>query len=211
MNSETNPPITRQEAASALDEIDRVRHRVRKTLAAGIMSSMLVLWGVLWIAGFTAEQFVPNAYRVWLALDVIGIAISLALVVRSRRSPAQGTGPGHGRIGASWLILFGYAVLWCYLLVPYGLLNGSGWAAYGPVLERKMALLWVTVCMLAYVLMGLWLDRFLLWLGAVVTLAALVGFLFVQPYFFLWVAVTGGGSLVVSGLFIRKVWGTNHA
>jgi len=173
------------------------------------MSSMLVLWGVIWIAGFTAEQFVPHAYRLWLALDVVGITISLVLGFRSGKGPAQG--PGPGRIGASWLILFGYAVLWCYLLVPSGVLDGSGWAAYGPVLERKTALLWVTVCMLAYVIMGLWLDRFLLWLGVLVTVAALAGFFFVQPYFFLWVAITGGGSLVVSGLFIRKAWGANHA
>ena len=211
MNSESNTPVTRQEALSALDEIDRVRSHMRRALGASVMSSMLVLWGVIWIAGFTAEQFLPNAYRFWLALDAVGIVISLFLGAWSRKSTTRGPGPSQGRIGASWLVLFGFAALWSFLLVPFGGLHGSDLADYGPILERKMALLWVTVCMFAYVVMGLWLDRFLLWLGILVTVASVAGFFFVQPYFFLWVAITGGGSLVVSGLFIRKSWGANHA
>jgi hypothetical protein len=209
MNKESNSPVTRQEALSALDEIERVSHHVRRTLATGVMSSMLILWGVIWIAGFSAEQFAPHAYRVWLALDAIGIAVSLFLGVWSRKPAVEG--PSPGRIGACWLILFAYAALWSFLLVPSGALSGPGWAGYAPVLEQKMALLWVTVCMFAYVVMGLWLDRFLLWLGLLVTVASLAGFFFVQPYFYLWVAVAGGGSLVVSGLFIRKAWGATRA
>jgi hypothetical protein len=209
MNSESNTPVTRQEALSALGEIDRVRNHVRRTLAAGVMSAMLILWGVIWIVGFSAEQFVPHAYRVWLALDAVGITASLFLGVWSRKPTVDG--PSSGRIGACWLVLFAYAALWSFLLVPSGALSGPGWADYAHVLEQKMALLWVTVCMFAYVVMGLWLDRVLLWLGILVTVASVAGFFFLQPYFFLWVAITGGGSLVVSGLLIRKTWGANHA
>ena len=60
--------------------------------------------------------------------------------------------------------------------------------------------------MFAYVIMGLWLDRFLLWLGVLVTVTTLIGFFFAPHYFFLWAAAAGGGSLVVSGAFIRKFW-----
>lgn len=212
MTLDPNHPITRQEAQSALDEIDRVRHHMRRTIAAGSMAPMLILWGIVWILGFSAEQFIPHAYRLWLALDLVGVAGSFVLGSRSRTSAVKGSGqcPGHGRIFGSWLILLGYAILWSFLLVPSGLLHGSGGAAYGPILERKMAVLWVTVCMFAYVVMGLWLDRFMLWLGALVTAATLIGFLFEQQYLFLWVAVTGGGSLVVSGVFIRKFWTVPH-
>jgi hypothetical protein len=196
---ETNQPapITKEEAFFALEEIDRIGRQMRRTIAAGSMAPMLILWGVIWILGFAAEQFIPRAFRLWLVLDLVGIAASFLLGACSRKSPVKGASPG--RIGLSWLILFGYAVLWSFLLQ-------SGRAHYGPFLERKVALLWVTVCMFAYVVMGLWLDRFLLWLGAMITVAALVGFFFVPNYFFLWIAVAGGGSLVVSGVFIRKFW-----
>ncbi len=80
------------------------------------------------------------------------------------------------------------------------------WLDYGRVVEHKMAVLWVTACMLAYVVMGLWLDRFLTWLGAAVTVATVIGFLFAPHYFFLWTAAAGGGALVISGVFIRRFW-----
>lgn len=60
--------------------------------------------------------------------------------------------------------------------------------------------------MFAYVVMGLWTDRFLMWLGLFVTATALAGYFLVNPYFCLWMAVTGGGALMVTGLYIRHRW-----
>jgi hypothetical protein len=208
MNQEQSHPISRQEALAALGEIDRVREHMRRTLAAGSMAPMLILWGVIWLVGFATEQFMAHAYRTWVVLDLLGIAGSMYLGMSGRSSAVKG--PGDGRIGASWIILFSYAILWSFLLFPSEMISAGGWGSYGPVLERKMALLWVTVCMFAYVVMGVWLDRFLLWLGGLVTLLSLAGFYFEPQYFFLWVAVTGGGSLVISGLFIRKFWAASH-
>jgi hypothetical protein len=209
MNSEQSHPVTRQEALSALEEIDRVRDHMRRTLAAGAMAPMLILWGVIWTIGFAGEQFMPQAYRLWLVLDLVGVAATFYLGSRPQGSAIKA--PGGLRVFASWAVLFAFAALWSFLLYPSEMLHGSDVGAYGPALERKMALLWVTVCMFGYVVMGLWLDRFLLWLGALVTIATLAGFLFEQQYFFLWAAVAGGGSLVLSGLFIRKSWRVAHA
>jgi hypothetical protein len=60
--------------------------------------------------------------------------------------------------------------------------------------------------MFGYLVMGLWLGRFFLWLGLLVTATTLVGYYFVSDYFFLWMALTGGGSLIAAGVFIRKFW-----
>ena len=61
--------------------------------------------------------------------------------------------------------------------------------------------------MFAYVLMGLWLDRFFVWLGAFVTIATLVGYFFIAA---LLLSLDGGHWRRVavrrSGLFIRKNW-----
>ena len=72
--------------------------------------------------------------------------------------------------------------------------------------DRKISAYWATVPMFAYIIMGLWLDRFFLVLGTLVTLATLAGYYFITDYFFLWMAVVGGGSLVAGGVFIRKNW-----
>jgi len=197
-------PISQEEAASTLDEIDRIGRQMRRAVAAGCAAPMLILWGSIWIVGFTAEQFFPYADRYWLVLDLVGLAVSCFLGAWSRKSPVKG--PGRGRIGLSWLILFGFAILWSLLWYPTGLVYGARWVAYGPLLERKMAVFWVTVCMFAYMIMGLWLDRFLLWLGAAVTVATLIGFALAPHFLFLWIAVSGGGALVTVGAVIRKSW-----
>jgi len=204
MTPEDLTPISREEAASALDEIDRIGRQMRRAIAAGSMAPMLILWGSIWIVGFSAEQFIAHAYKLWLVLDLGGVAGSFLLGTWSRRTPVSGS--GRGRIGLSWLILFGYAILWCWLFYPSWTAHGARWAAYGPFLERKMAVFWVTICMFAYVIMGLWLDRVLLWLGALVTVATLAGYSFAPGYLYLWIAVAGGGSLVATGIIIRRSW-----
>jgi hypothetical protein len=204
MESEQFHPITAEEARSSLAEIDRIGRHIRKTIAAGRSAYLLILWGSIWIIGFGAEQFYRNGGQLWLWLDAIGIAASFF----SRwRSNAPVKSPYNTRIGVSWLILLCYAALWCSLISPWEIFHhASVWVSYAPFMERKMALLWVTVCMFAYVMMGLWLDRFFLWLGGLVTLAAVLGFFFIVHYFYLWIAVAGGGSLIASGIFIRTSW-----
>jgi hypothetical protein len=146
---------------------------------------------------------VPRYYRVWIVLDIVGIAVTCLSSWRGHQAVRS---PQTWRIGVAWLILFIYAAFWCSLIAPWEMSHAPGWAIYGPLMERKMSMLWVTVCMFAYVMMGLWLDRFFLWLGALVTVAALIGYFFMGNYFSLWIALTGGGALIVAGLFIRKYW-----
>jgi hypothetical protein len=203
MESEPTLPVTPDEARFALEEIDRVGRHIRKTIGTGRAAPMLILWGSIWVVGFTGQQFLPHSYRLWLGLDAVGIAISF-FSRWNRSTPIKH--PHNARIGFSWMILFIFAGLWCSLISPWEMSHADAWSAYAPFMERKMALLWVTVCMFAYMIMGLWLDRFFLWLGGIVTLLALVGYFFIRDYFFLWIAIAGGGSLIASGVFIRKFW-----
>jgi len=109
MNSEQSHPVTRQEALSALEEIDRVRDHMRRTLAAGAMAPMLILWGIIWTIGFAGEQFMPQAYRLWLVLDLVGVAATFYLGSRPQGSAIKA--PGGLRVFASWAVLFAFAAL----------------------------------------------------------------------------------------------------
>ncbi len=182
--------LSKSEAEAALDEINSVIARTRRALATGCCGGFLILWGLIWLVGFPATQFFPgHANAVWLALDAAGLVASCVLATRSGRATRGGQGP---RIGLSWLALILYAVLWVFILRPS---DTRFFGAYP-----------ATLAMFGYVLMGLWLDRYLLWLGLAVTAMTLLGILFLPAWFNLWMGVTGGGSLVAAGVHIRRNW-----
>jgi hypothetical protein len=205
MDTKQPAPITQEEALASLQEIDRVIARIRKAIASAGCAPMLILWGFIWIIGFGTMQFFPEVTgRLWAVLDTTGIVISILFGIRAHRSRIHGL--EQGRIALSWLVLLAYGALWVYLLWPWEMSHRSGWRAFEPLMMRKQTAFWPTLCMFGYVAMGLWLDRFLLWLGVLVTVATLVGYCLVPDHFYLWIAATGGGSLVATGIFIRKFW-----
>ena len=209
MDNEKASPVSEEEAQASLQEIDRIINQTRKAIASGNLAPQLIIWGVVWILGYGGEQFFPeSSWHLWLGLILAGAIGTIFVGPWSRRSPVKGPGYGRnlGRIGLSWLVLFAYGALWVALLSPWEMMHRAGWRAYAPLMDRKVAAFCATFCMFAYVIMGLWLSRFLLWLGVLVTVATLAGYHFLPAYFCLWMAVTGGGSLVVAGVFIRKYW-----
>ncbi len=136
---------------------------------------------------------------------MVGIVSSLFVGSWRRNPPIKS--PYSGRIGLAWIVLLAYGALWVGLLFPWEMMHTGGWHEFAPLIARKVSAYAVTVCMFAYVALGLLLlDRFLLFLGLLVTLTTLFGYFFISDYFQLWVAATGGGSLLVSGLFVRKTW-----
>ncbi len=207
MATDSINPITPEAARASLAEIDRIATQTRQTIAWSCATPLLILWGVIWVIGFSATQFFPSwAFRLWIGLDLAGIVSTVLLAGPFRNAPIKGIYHGLGSMSLAWLALLAYGALWAALLCPWELLHQAGWAAYAPLLGRKMAAFSSTICMFGYVVMGLWLGRFFLWLGLLVTATTLVGYYFAGNYFFLWMGVTGGGSLIVAGVFIRKFW-----
>ena len=180
--------ITKQEAQASLAEIENAITITRK--AMGHFSGyILMIWGVIWALGFTATQFIPEqALKPWLLLDVAGFIGTFLCIKKAKLSRGR---TGGARIGLAWLILFAYVILWCFLLQPQG---------------RQIIAFMCTVFMCAYVMMGLWLGRFLLWTGLIVTASTMIGYYFLPAWFSLWMAVTGGGALFISGLLVAKNW-----
>jgi len=197
--------VTKQEAQDSLNEIHDVIYQTRLAIGRSGSSSILILWGVIWVIGYSVGQFVPKwAGLIWAPLVLIGSIGSWIGGSRSRPAGARG---GFGlRIGIAWLVLFAYASLWVCLLHPAHLPSGVEWANYQPINDRQIGAFFATVPMFAYVVGGLWLGRFFVWLGAIVTALTIAGYCLLPGWFNLWMAFTGGGSLIVAGLFIRKYW-----
>jgi hypothetical protein len=202
--------ITQQEARQSLAQIEDALARTRNAIGQGASGGILILWGVIWALGFSADQFAHNwAQNLWPFLIATGAAGSWIFGARSRPGIQSSIG---ARIGLFWLVLFAYAALWFLLLHSESRPGRPGFHFValsgldsGPV-QQQLGAFFATVPMFAYVVGGLWLGRFFIWLGAGVTVLTVAGYFFVPDWFNLWMAVTGGGSLIAAGLYIRRFW-----
>jgi len=206
MDNDTPPPVSKEDALASLGEIDRIMSETRKNIAAGSSGPIIILWGVVWFVAYGTTQFFPRwSNWTWTVADIVGIGGSILLSPAFRKTPVKTA--SQWQRGAAWFILFGFALLWIRILCPWEMSsNRAIWVSIVPLLARKISAFMATVAMFAYILAGLWLDRFFIWLGALVTVATLIGYLYIKDYFYLWMAITGGGSLIVGGVFIRKFW-----
>ncbi len=189
--------ISQQNALDSLGLIRDTTRRTRRVLAADYAGNLLILWGLIWIAGFAAvEAFPHRGGHIFGILDGLGV---LGTMILCRRWPSARSVRGSGslqiarRILVFWLILFTYAAVWMLLLRP-----GNG---------MQVGAFLVTVGMLGYVVVGLWTGSlFMLWLGLAVTALTLLGFYVIPGWFNLWMALTGGGALLGAGSYIRLRW-----
>jgi hypothetical protein len=191
--------ITREEAQASMARIEEANRQMRRLAAYGGTDMILMIWGAVWFLGYLGNQFVPVwAGLCWLVLILTGIA---ATIIIGRRSPVKS--PLGRQIGIFWGMLYVFIWIWFILLWPFFHIEGAEqWIRF----SRHMGAFAATVPMFAYVVMGLWLDRYLLWIGVAVTGLTLVGLYLVYPYFFYWMAVAGGGTLAGTGVLIRRRW-----
>ncbi len=202
--------ISKEQAQDSLKQIENMAVQTRRKIAASSAGPILIIWGTIWFVAYLGtylSYFVEwKGYQliigdhftasfgitslIWPVLIVIGIAASW--YIATRKAPTRNV--HNKRLGLTWLILFVYSNVWLVLLTPWNEYQISAFAASLP--------------MFAYIIMGLWMDRFLLWLGVVVTLLIIAGFFLFHfhPLFWLWMAVLGGGTLGGTGLYIHIRW-----
>lgn len=200
----TNQSISKSEAQLALDEINSAIDITRKAIACGPAAPILMLWGLIWVIGYSITHFAPRfTGMAWMVLVLIGALSSWWLGVKVQ-SPVKS--PHDAKIGIFWLVLFAYAIGWLFLLAPGELPQGQEWVTRHPFDDKQVGAFFATVPMFAYVVGGIWLSRFFVGLGLFVTLLTFLGYYLLNDYFNLWMAFTGGGSLFLAGLYMRKYW-----
>jgi len=190
--------VSQQEARESLSLIQDTATRTKRVVAAGYAGTLLILWGLIWMAGFTALQLAPHqGGLVFAVLDGLGVLGTVLVAWRAWPTHGSLRGDGVSRFARSiflfWLILFAYAGIWLLMLRPMA--------------GMQVGTLLVTTAMLGYVVTGLWTgSTFLVWLGLAVTALTLFGFYAIPSYFNLWMAPTGGGALLGTGLYVRIRW-----
>ena len=187
----------------ALHQIGYLRDLVQETrISVAAAWPSFVLWGIVWIIGYSATalsrsdvSFAPSETilaAIWITPLVVASVLS-ALTGRAGRRGAPTTTLGRRlfRLNVG-LAVFGFAVL---PFVLFGSLDVTiSFDAYIP--------LWIGVL---YVVNGLFVGDELTAIGAWILGAAVISH-FLDPSWVrpLWLAVAGGGGLLITGLIFRR-------
>ncbi len=183
-------------AAASLQDIADTERRARESLFYSVSSSILVLWGVLVASIQVLIYFQPPFNRSssifiasWCVFYAVGMGGTYA-ILRARFRP-RALSPQAWRLLGAMVILIAYGVLWTVLL--------------GPAAGRWFSVFWPTLFMFGFVLAGLWVGRLFVPCGLIVTALVVAGYLWLEPWYPLWLAAVEGGALIVSGLWMRRI------
>ncbi len=184
--------LTKEEAAAALAAIAQSREASRTAFRAHHGHYYLWLWGLIWIAMAMAAHFGGRVgmgrFAPWLCLGGGLISYFIGLLQSS-----QVRAPRDRRFIGVVLILIFLPFFNLIVLQPV------------PTMERIFTYIGLIVAQI-YIVAGIWFDSYLTWLGALLAVLLMVGFVFFLPIFWIWVAIFGGGSLILGGFYVRYFW-----
>ena len=188
---------TPEEARQALVDIDVISRQVRQAVRGdGLVSNILMLWGVLWMLIFTCGYLaIPRVVPIIWGLNGLGVMATAFLMARRGMQVRSATGNRLGmQLAFFWVVVMVYAIA---LPLCLGL----------PSWPTRLALM-LSVVMLGYVIQGVWMkDRIFIVLGLFITVVLLICHAWLTvPAFLLALGLLGGGGLLAGGLAVRLGW-----
>jgi hypothetical protein len=196
MNKNTDPVnMSTSEAEEALAAIQTMEQKTRQSIASGGTYITLIVTGVVWLIGFICTQFLPQdivAY-IWGGLSILGGSIGTFLGFRmGKRVRSPAITPTVKRV-----------VLFWFLLALYGI---TIIAIAHPTDGKQATLFVIMFIMLGQLAMGLLFSFSSVWWALPITFLALAGYFLLPGIFYLWMAILGGGGMIILGLYIRFRW-----
>jgi hypothetical protein len=193
--------LSPNEAAEMLGEIRRTEQRSAQALCYADTSPNFILWGFIWMGGYTGTYLLPNYgfHRginwLWFALILLGVAGSILINRRHYRgkNPARQV---EGRAIGQRQGMTTFA-LWLFVVATVTVMQPANPAAVGAFIPLIVAAV--------YAIFGIWRGLRFLYAGIAVAALTLGGWLYLHEIFMLCMAVVGGGSLILVGLWLRKV------
>jgi hypothetical protein len=187
--------ISPNEAEEALDAIQVISQKTRYTIASSGVDISLIITGLVWMFGFTASQLLQEqiAVYIWISASIIGAILGTVLSIRKgRRVRSTSALITAKRIGTVWLLLAIYCL--------------AALAVTWPLDGQQVTVLIVLFILVGWMAMGLLLSVYSVWPGIIIFALVIIGYFFVMDYFYLWMAILGGGGLIAMGLYIRYRW-----
>ncbi len=182
-------PISPTEATDALRNIAQTERRSVSALGYRMAYPHLILWGVVWVIGYSAQAAQLGWDPMWLVLSSFGSIGSFIIGWRMSRGRTK---TFDWRYAASFLVFFLFVFAIFAIMKPRA---DAQLAAFFPVL----------VCAY-YALVGIWTRGLRMLILAVALFAVTMGGFFWLPQYFDWLmAVAGGGGLILGGFWLRSV------
>lgn len=181
--------IDSRQAAAALSDIDDIVRRVRQSRIYNLSALLMIWWGAVVFAANAATWLWPrHGNTIWLAVDVIGVAGSIALSFSGHS--ATGRRSFNARMLIAYLMFFAFGYFTCNVLGHFG--------------PRQLGTFWPIYFMMFYSLAGLWFGYAFVAIGLGISALTLVGYYFIGEAFPLWMAFVNGGGLMLGGLWMRR-------
>ena len=183
------------QAAENLKDIAKTERRSAEVLGYSRFSPYLFVWGAVWTLGYLGSASLPPQIYgpLWAGLDLAGLAG--CAVIGYRQNKGQSADSEGRRIGRRFFASF--FIIFLFIIATFAVMG-----RVGPV---QQAAFWPLVVAMFYAIMGLWRGTRLLVTGLALTVLTLGGFFFLREYFMYWMAVTGGGALILAGFWFRQV------
>lgn len=182
-------PLSPAEAQDALRDISRAERTSAAAYGYRHASPHLFLWGLIWVIGYGASYVRPQWAEIWPVLALIGAAGSFWIGGKTKPAARPGF---DWRYAATALAIFGFI--------------GALFAVMPPRDPMQLAAFFPILVALFYALMGIWTRGVrMLVAGIVIAALTLGGYFFLPQYFMLWMAVVGGGALILGGFWLRSV------
>jgi hypothetical protein len=182
-------PVTPADAEHTLRDISSTARASAAFYGYRVASPHLILWGIIWVIGYGASFFYPQATMTWPLLTVIGVAGSCYFGWQARR--AGRSRPGW-RYGATGLAVF--------------LFIAALFAVMPPRTDAQVSAFYPILVALFYCLVGIWTDgRRMIVAGTAIAVLTLGGYFYLAQIFTLWMAIVGGGALILGGIWLRRV------
>lgn len=183
-------PLSSEEAAHTLSQVARAEQRSARVYIYRRSSSHLFIWAAAWVAGYAGTYLSPaDANRIWLVVVLLGMAGSFVMGVRTTPKSELSRATG-------WRMLAAVTITQSFLASVMLVIHGQGW---------EMGVLVPLLVGALYAGIGVWAGLRYAACGVALMVLTLVGFFYLPQYFCLWMAVVGGGVLLLTGIWFRRV------
>jgi hypothetical protein len=181
--------VSNHQAADSLHEIKRFERRSATAYGYRKVSPHLIIWGVVWIIGYSLSYARPQWWELWPVLCTLGIAGDFAIAWHTAAEGAQAL---DWRIAATLVTIFLF-ICAVFAIIPPN--SGLQVGAFIPILVA-----------LFYSLLGIWMRGIkMVLLGLAVGALTVGGYFGVPHYFAFWMAGVGGGALLLGGIWLKGV------
>ena len=188
--------LSPSEAEQALDTIQSMVKKTRRAVSSSGAYLFLFVWGIIWLIGFACSQFLADAIvgKIWAVLNILGAVLSAVIGIRmSRGVRSTSISPLLGkRIGLFWLLLWFFC--------------GAAIAVIWPPEPKQLAMIIILFVMTGWIAMSLLLSMMSAYWGVVFTVLALAAYFLLPDYFYIIMAILGGGGMIALGFYIRSRW-----